>query len=98
MTEFNLYNWKDDLKDEIIEQIKDEQITNDDEMRDFIHWEIDTQCIYFSDCLGIIDATGAYDFSRFDIECNTIKQVAYYALLEETYDLYYDELKNEIDD
>lgn len=98
MTEFNVNNWKDDLKDEIIEQIKDEQITNDDEMRDFIHWEIDTQCIYYSDCLSIIHSTGAYDFSRFDIECTTISQVAYFALLEETYDLYFDELKNECDD
>lgn len=98
MTEFNVYNWKDDLKDEIIEQIKDEQITNDDEMRSFIHEEIDTQCIYYSDCLGIIDATGAYDFSSFDIECNTIPQVAYCALLEESYDLDFDELKNETDD
>ena len=98
MTEFNIYNWQDNLKDEIIERIKDDEITSDDEMREFINSEIDTQCIYYSDCLGIIDATGAYDFSRFDIECTTIPQVAYCALLEETYDLDFDELKKEIDD
>ena len=95
MTEFNVYNWKDDLMDEIIERIKDEQITDDDEMRNFIHNEIDTACIYYSDCLGIIEATGAYDFSRFDIECTTIPEVAYCALLEETYDFDFDEHKNE---
>tara|TARA_A100000171_G_C2002377_1_gene82443 strand:- start:134 stop:433 length:300 start_codon:yes stop_codon:yes gene_type:complete len=95
MTEFNVYNWKDDLMDEIIERIKDEQITDDDEMRNFIHNEIDTACIYYSDCLGIIEATGAYDFSRFDIECTTIPEVAYCALLEETYDFDFDEIKNE---
>ena len=98
MNKYDLKGFLDCLKDEIIEQIKDEQITNDDEMRDFIHWEIDTQCIYYSDCLGIIAATWAYDFSRFHIECTTIPQVAYCALLEETYDLDFDELKNEIDD
>ena len=96
MTEYNVYNWKDDLKDEIVYCIKEGEITSDDEMRSFIHDEIDAQCIYYSDCLGIIDATGAYDFSRFDIECTTISQVAYCALLEETYDLDFDELKNEI--
>ena len=97
MTEFNVYNWLDNLRDEIVEYIKDEEITSDDEMRSFIHNEIDTQCIYYSDCFGIIDATGAYDFSRFDIECTTIPQVAYCALLEETYDLDFDKLKNEIE-
>jgi hypothetical protein len=96
MNKYNLKGFLDDLKDEIIERIKDEEITSDDEMRGFILNEIDTQCIYYSDCLGIIDATGAYDFSRFDIECATIPQVAYCALLEETYDLDFDELKNEI--
>ena len=97
MNKYDLKGFLDCLKDEIIQHIKDEEITNDDEMRDFIHWEIDTQCIYYSDCLGIIDATGAYDFSRFDIECTTITEVAYCALLEETYDLDFDELKNEIE-
>ena len=96
MIEYNVYNWKDDLKDEIVYCIKEGEITSDDEMRSFIHDEIDTQCIYYSDCLGIIDATGAYDFSKFDIECTTITQVAYCALLEETYDLDFDELKNKI--
>jgi hypothetical protein len=97
MNKYDLRGFLDDLNDEIIERIKDEQITNDDEMRSFIHEEIDTQCIYYSDCLEIIDATGTYDFSRFDIECTTIGEVAYCALLEETYDLDFDELKNEIE-
>ena len=96
MNKYDLKGFLDCLKDEIIQHIKDEEITNDDEMRDFIHWEIDTQCIYYSDCLGIIDATGAYDFSMFDYECTTITQVAYCALLIETYALDFDELKNEI--
>ena len=98
MTEFNVNNWKYDLTYKIIEYIKDKQIESDDEMREFINSEIDNECIYYSDCLGIIDATSAYDFSRFDIECTTIPQVAYCALLEETYDLDFDELKNECDD
>ena len=97
MNKYDLRGFLDCLKDEIIQHIKDEEITSDDEMRSFIHNEIDTQCIYYSDCLGIIDATGAYDFSRFDIECTTIAQVAYCALLEETYDLDFDKLKNEIE-
>ena len=95
---FNIMDWKDDLRDEIVEYIKDEQITNDDEMRTFIHEEIDTACIYNSDCIEIIENLNAYDFSSYDLECTNIAQVAYCALLEETYGFDFDELKNEIDD
>lgn len=95
---FNIMDWKDDLRDEIVEYIKDEQITNDDEMRTFIHEEIDTACIYSKDCMDIIWETHTMDFSRLDIECTTIPQVAACALLEETYDFDFDELKNSIDD
>ena len=96
MKEFNVYNWLDDLENEIVDRIKNKEIETEGEMRDFINEEIDTACIYYSDCLGIIDALGAYDFSRFEFECTNISQVAYCALLEETYNLDFDELKNKI--
>jgi len=98
MKEFNVYNWLDDLENEIIDRIKNKEIETADEMRDFINYELDNECMYYSDCLGIIDALGAYDFSRFEFECTNISQVAYCALLEETYNLDFDELKNKIDD
>lgn len=98
MTEFNVYNWLDDLENEIVDRIKNKEIETEDEMRDFINYELDSECMYNSDCLGIIDALGAYDFSRFDFECTNISQVAYCALLEETYNLDFDELKNKSKD
>lgn len=97
MTEFNVYNWLNDLENEIVDSIKNKEIGTEDEMRELINEEIDKACIYYSDCLGIIDFLGAYDFSYFDFECTNIQQVAYYALLEETHNLDFDELKNKIE-
>ena len=37
MNKYDLKGFLDCLKDEIIQHIKDEEITNDDEMRDFIN-------------------------------------------------------------
>ena len=95
---FNIMDWKDDLRDELIEEIKNERILDDDDIQEFIYQEIDTACIYNSDCIEIIENLNAYDFSRYDLECTNIAQVAYCALLEETYGFDFDELKNEIDD
>ena len=95
---FDKYNWKDDLKEEIIERIKDEQITNEDEIRTFINEEIDNQCIYYSHCLDIMREYNVYDWSNLELECTNVSQVAYCVLLEETYDFDFDELKNECDD
>jgi len=95
---FNLTEWLENLENEIIEQIKDEQITNDNEMRDYIHEEVDNACIYNSECLDIIDALNAYDFTAYEFECTNLAQVAYCALLEETYNIDFDELKNREND
>jgi hypothetical protein len=98
--EFRIDDWISDLKDELIEEIKNESILNDDDVQTHINEYIDNSCIYNADCMEIIDALNAYDFSRFELECTTIPQVAYCALLEETYeyDFSFDNLKNECDD
>ena len=93
---FNIMDWKGNLRNEIVEYIKDEEITNEDEMRSFIHEQIDNACIYNSECMEIIENLNAYDFSYYDIECTNISQVAYCSLLEETCDIDFDELKKEI--
>jgi len=98
--EFRINDWISDLKDELIEEIKNESILNDDDVQTHIHEYIDNACIYYADCMEIIDSLNAYDFSRFELECTTIPQVAYCALMEEVYehDFSFDNLKNETDD
>ena len=98
--EFRINDWISDLKDELIEEIKNESILNDDDVQTHIHEYIDNSCIYYADCMDIIWETRTMDFSRFDIECTTIPQIAYCALMEEVYEheFSFDNLKNSIDD
>jgi len=98
--EFRIDDWINDLKDELIEEIKNESILNDNDVQTHINEYIDNSCMYYADCMEIIDELNAYDFSRFELECTNITQVAYCALLEETYDhdFSFDNLKNECDD
>lgn len=100
MSEFRINDWISDLKDELINEIKNESIQNDDDVQEFIYQEIDNACIYYKDCMDIIRETHTMDFGHFDVECTTIPQIAYCALLEETYehDFSFDNLKNECDD
>jgi methionine synthase II (cobalamin-independent) len=98
--QFRINDWISHLKDELIEEIENESILNDDDVQTHIHEYIDNSCIYYKDCMEIIDVLNAYDFGNFELECTTIPQVAYCALMEETYehDFSFDNLKNSIDD
>ncbi len=78
--------------------MSDDSIANEDELRTFIIEEIDNECIYYSDCLDIMKEYNVYDWSDLEYECTNVSHVAYCILIEETYGLDYDELKNEIDD
>ena len=98
--EFRVYDWIDDLEDELSHEIKEGTILNEDDVQEYIRQAIDNACIYYEDCMDIIEELGAYDFSKFELECTTISQVAYCALFErvQEHDLSYDYLKNSIDD
>lgn len=97
---FRIYDWIDDLEDELCHEIREGTILNEDDLQEYIHQAIDNACIYYKDCMDIIEELGAYDFSKFELECTTIPQVAYCALFErvQEHDLSYDNLKNSIDD
>lgn len=95
---FDKYKWKEGLKDDILYMMSDNSIANEDELHTFIHEEIDSACMYYSDCLDIMKEYNVYDWSNLDLECTNVSQVAYCVLLEETYDFDFDELKNETDD
>ena len=94
---FNINRYITDLREEIIDAMVSEDITEEYEVDDWIRQDIDNQVIYYSDSIEIIKELGAYDWSSFDLECTNISQVAYCALLEEIYnhDFDFDELMKE---
>lgn len=95
---FDKHKWKEGLKDDILYMMSDNSIANEDELRTFINEEIDSECMYYEDCIDIMKEYNVYDWSNLDLECTNVSQVAYCVLLEETYDFDFDELKNEADD
>jgi hypothetical protein len=94
---FNINRYITDLREEIIDAMVSEDITEEYELDDWIRQDIDNQVIYYSDSIEIIEELGAYDWSSFDLECTNISQVAYCALLEEihNHDFDFDELMEE---
>ena len=93
---FNIYDCVNDLQDELIDAIKNEEITNEDEMQSRIFEFIDNQCIYYYNCLEIIKELQAYDWSEYPMECTKIEHVAFCALEEELMPQFnFDDLYNE---
>jgi hypothetical protein len=91
---FNINRYITDLREEIIDAIVSEDITEEYEVDDWINQDIDNQVIYYSDSIEIIEELGAYDWSSFDLECTNISQVA---LMEEihNHDFDFNELMEE---
>lgn len=94
---FNIREYIEELREEIIDAMVSEDITEEYELDDWINQDIDNQVIYYSDSIEIIKELGAYDWSSFELECTNISQVAYCALRDEIYnhDFDFDELMEE---
>ena len=86
MRNFNKYQFIDQLTDSIKKNIEIGYIECVEGIYDEMHTEIDNACIYYADCFDICKELNAIDFTAFDIECNTINQLAYAALYEYTMD------------
>jgi hypothetical protein len=79
METFNKYGFIQDLNDFLTNEIEN---GNDTDINTLIYEYIDNECIYYSDCWDICKTLNANDFTAFDMECNTINQLAYCALWE----------------
>jgi hypothetical protein len=80
MEKFNPFLFVETLEKEIIDLIgsKTNLMTDYDEIQDYISQEIDTACIYYSDCFAIVMALGVTDFGG----CTNITELAYQSLYE----------------
>ena len=94
---FNIREYIEELREEIIDAMVSEDITEEYEVNDWIHHDIDNRVMYNSDSIEIVEELNAYDWSSFELECTNISQVAYCALMEEVYnhDFDFDELMKE---
>lgn len=84
MKPFNKYLFIEELEKEIVNEINKGNIQSSDDYYTYMHNELDTACIYYSDCFDICKELSATDFTAYDMECNTISQLAYAALYEYT--------------
>ena len=77
---FNKHTWIQEERDTLLEYAK-EGATHD-ELQDQLMSDIDTDCIYYTDCFDIIKALGFTDWSEAEFEVKNVAQAAYCALYE----------------
>lgn len=82
MRNFNKYLFIEELEKEIVSEIQNGNCQSSDDYYTIMHESIDNACIYYADCWAICAELSANDFAAYDIECNTINQLAYAALYE----------------
>lgn len=82
METFNKYGFIQDLTDFLTNEIKNYDVDSIDKIHELIFEYIDNECIYYNTCFDICKELNATDFKAFDIECNTINQLAFCALNE----------------
>ncbi len=78
MEKFHKYSFVGALQSEISNLIKSGEITDYDEIQDYISTDIDTACIYYSDCFEIVMQLGVTEFG----DCKNITELAYESLNE----------------
>jgi hypothetical protein len=83
MSNFNKYLFLDGLKATIIDAIKSGEITDISDVWEFQNQEIETACIYYSDCFDICKELNFTDWTNNEFgEITNITQAAYVALQE----------------
>lgn len=83
MSNFNKYLFLDSLKATIVDAIKSGQITDISEVWEFQNEEIETACIYYSDCFDICKELNFTDWTNSEFgEITNITQAACVALQE----------------
>jgi len=84
MENFNKYLFIENLTADIKAEIEKGNISSYDEIQDYINSDIETACIYYSDCFAICASLGATEFETGFGFANNISELAYYSLLDFT--------------
>ena len=80
--QFNQYAFVLELKEEIENKIDSGEITRSEEIQEFVHQEVETACIYYSECFDIIKALNFTDFNNSSFEITNVTEAAWCALWE----------------
>jgi hypothetical protein len=90
MKTFNKYGFLEDLKTDLLDDVKNGYLTDTNEIWDYIHSYLDNSVIYYQDCFLICMELNFTDFTSHELgEASNICQAAYFAL----YDLVNDEFE-----
>ena len=82
-TEFNKYEFLRNLNQELTNEIEKGNITDEDQIQEYIDSELDNACIYYRTCFEIAMELNLTDFTDFDMGTATnISQLAYFGLYE----------------
>jgi hypothetical protein len=84
MENFNKYLFIENLTSQIEAEILHGHLHNYDDIQEFIASEIDTACIYYSDCFAICASLGTTEFETEYGTAKNITELAYYSLLDFT--------------
>jgi hypothetical protein len=84
MENFNKYLFIENLASDIKTEIEKGNITDHDEIQEYINSDIDTACIYYSNCFAICAALGTTEFETEYGTAKNITELAYYSLLDFT--------------
>lgn len=79
---FNKYQFIDELTEVILENIKNDILTDIDDVYDIIYREIDSECTYTYDSFEICKALNFVNWEDAELPVNNICQAAYVALSE----------------
>lgn len=100
MDNYSAYGYIEDCKDLLIDEIKNGNVKNNEELYSIVDEFIDNACIYYKNCIDIINDLRLYDWSDWGEDINSITTLAWIGLRDyidqECFD--YDELKNSIDE
>lgn len=80
--QFNQYTFVLELNGEIRNKLRSGEITESSEIQEFVHQEVETACIYYSECFDIIKALNFTDWRNSDFEITNVSEAAACALWE----------------
>lgn len=85
MSTFNKYDFLDDMKEFLLSEIQNGDLTNLDEIQEYIATELESQVIYYSDCFDICKSLCLTSFTGYELgDATDISQLAYFGLYEWT--------------
>lgn len=82
METFNKYAFIKNLKEEIQNEIDNENLQSDDQIETFVHESIDNQCIYTYNCWQIAIELQLSDFNTMNGIAQNVCQLAYDGLTD----------------